>query len=130
MDKKEYHRQYYLKNKEKLINKQKEYYKNNQEKVINNQKEYYKNNRNERLNYCKTDNGRKSCRISNWKKMGVLSDDYNKLYDYYLSVKECENCGVDLVEGHFGANKKCLDHNHNTGEFRNVLCNTCNILRK
>lgn len=62
--------------------------------------------------------------ISMWKKRGVVSEDYSKLYDDYLVITKCELCEVDL-EGK-GRNKKCLDHDHTTGLFRNVLCNNCN----
>ena len=26
-------------------------------------------------------------------------------------------------------NKKCLDHDHKTGLFRNIICNRCNVIR-
>ena len=66
-------------------------------------------------------------RIGKWKNRGVISEDYNKLYEYYLSVKECENCGIELNQDE--ATKKCLDHDHNTGLFRQVLCKVCNTMR-
>ena len=62
--------------------------------------------------------------ISVWKKRGVISDDYSKLYDDYLLINKCELCEV-VLEGK-GRNKKCLDHDHKSGLFRNVLCNNCN----
>ncbi len=127
---KEYQRQYYLKNKQKLLDKQKKYNNDNKEKINEKMKKYYNENKKDRLEYSKTENGRKSCRINNWKNRGVISDDYDKLYDYYLSIDNCENCGIELCEGIYGNNKKCLDHDHETGLFRNILCNTCNILRK
>jgi len=61
----------------------------------------------------------------NWKIKGVvLTDkfkDYDELYDYYLECKCCEICGIP-----FDSIKKCLDHNHDTGFFRAILCNSCN----
>ena len=73
--------------------------------------------------------GKKSIRISDWKLSGVKCDDWNELYEYYVNCWECENCGVELIEGLYGNNKKCLDHCHITGKFRNVLCHYCNLLR-
>ena len=62
--------------------------------------------------------------ISTWKRRGVIDNDYSLLYDNYLKVTKCEKCDV-VLEGK-GRNKKCLDHDHVTGKFRNVLCNNCN----
>ena len=86
-------------------------------------KEYHKE-------YRQTEAGIKSYRISNWKTIGVKHDDYSSLYNYYLNCEKCENCSIEFIEGNYGANKKCLDHDHETGLFRNVLCNRCNIKRK
>ena len=83
----------------------------------------------DRKNYRQTEEGKKSIRISNWKFKGVICDDFDKLYEYYLNCWNCEECNVELIEGCYGANKKCLDHDHRTGLFRNVLCNTCNTKR-
>jgi len=80
--------------------------------------------------YYNTEHGKKARRIKNWESSGVKSDDWNALYEYYKNCWECENCGIELIEGNYGNNKKCLDHCHITGLFRNVLCNYCNILRK
>jgi len=102
-DRKEYFQKYYEKNKKEILERQQK--------------------------YDQSEAGKKKHRISDWKQMGVKSDDYNELYEYYINCWECENCGVELVEGNYGNNKRCLDHCHITGLFRNVLCNYCNVLR-
>jgi len=94
-DKKEYHKQYREKNKEKL------------------------------KKYNQSDKVKKTMRISKWKNRGVISDDYNKLYEYYLSVKNCEKCKIELDKDY--KTQKCLDHCHDTGLFRNILCRVCNV---
>jgi len=82
-----------------------------------------------RQKFLQSEKGKKSIRISDWKLSGVKCDDWNELYEYYVNCWECENCGVELIEGNYGNNKRVLDHCHKTGKFRNVLCNSCNILR-
>jgi|DEB0MinimDraft_6_1074348.scaffolds.fasta_scaffold01334_10 seryl-tRNA(Sec) selenium transferase len=134
---KEYQKQYREKNKEKQKEYNKEYYQNNKEKINEQKREYqkeYKEKNKERIQerdktYWKTEAGKKASRINAWKRIGVKSDDYNSLYEYYLNCKNCEECNVELVEGRYGNNKKCLDHDHNTGQFRNVLCISCNTRR-
>jgi len=107
------------KNKQKIKEQQKEYNEEHKEKIKEQQKEYQKEWR-------QTDQGKKSQRIHNWKRSGLICEDYDKLYEYYLNTNDCDKCGIELVEGLYGANKKCMDHNHKTGIFRNILCNTCN----
>jgi hypothetical protein len=79
--------------------------------------------------YRQSEAGKKSARISNWKKMGLKSDDYDMVYNDWKSTTHCEECSVELIESNNGANKKVLDHDHNTGLFRNVICHRCNTKR-
>ena len=77
----------------------------------------------------KTESGIKSNRISTWKSYkGMSSQDHNwdEIYITYVSTDLCDYCDVELVEGSYGSNKKCLDHHHITGEIRGILCHTCN----
>ena len=75
-------------------------------------------------NYRATPKGKKQDRISQWKFQGLIGD-YDKIYDKYLNTDKCEKCDITL-EGR-GNNKKCMDHNHITGEFRFILCSRCNM---
>ena len=90
-------------------------------------KQWYQNNKEYKKEYNQTEAGIKRHRIKNWKQKGVSLDyDFNIIYDIYIDCKVCDYCNVELVEGNYGGNKKCLDHNHSTGEIRGILCNTCN----
>ena len=114
-DKKEYGKEYYEKNKEKFKEYMKEYYENNKEKVKEQNKEYNK-----------TPKGKKLKTIRNWKNNGLIGD-YEKIYERYLNTTNCDLCNVELKHGKKGKNTKCMEHNHSTGAFRNIVCNTCNI---
>jgi len=116
---KQYKKEYEEANKEKIKQRRKEYYETNKDIILEKRKEYAKN-------YNKTDNRIKSSRIFSWKDKGVIHDDFNSLYDIYKNTNICNICNIKLIEGRYGANRKCLDHNHKTGEFRQILCNTCN----
>lgn len=80
--------------------------------------------------YRLTEKGKKSYRITDWKRRGVIAEDYNALHEEWLKQTNCELCNVELTTGKSCATRKCLDHNHKTGKFRNILCNYCNITRK
>ena len=113
--------------------KSKKYRENNKEKIAEYRKEYYENNK-EKIaekdrKYNQTEKGKKTQRISNWKKTGVVCDDWDTLYNKYITTLNCEDCNCELIKGRCGANKRCLDHDHETGEVRGIVCNTCNVKR-
>ena len=77
-------------------------------------------------NYRKTDKGKKSHRISEWKYQGLISDDYDAIYDRYINTHNCDCCKEPIKAGKAS---RVMDHCHKTGKFRNVLCHNCNIMR-
>ena len=99
------------------LERQMRYYEKNREKVILNKRAHRQ-----------TDAGKKARIINKWKHYGLICDNYEALYEHYINTFECDNCGIELVSGNC-ANKRCMDHCHITGKFRNILCNTCNIQR-
>ena len=88
-------------------------------------------NQKQRL-YNKTPAGIKSTRISKWRFRGVkdnYNDNYETIYNIYESTKYCDECKIELnIEGD-DRTRKCLDHCHTSGYFRNILCQSCNIRR-
>jgi hypothetical protein len=122
---------YYLRNRDILRQKAREKYHNNKEEICKYKKEYYKNNKETRLeyqrNYYKSPEKYKQKIITTWKNRNLKSDDYDKLYEYYNSVNNCELCNCELTNGRGLKGKRHLDHDHTTGEVRNVLCGSCNI---
>lgn len=65
-------------------------------------------------------------KISQWKFAGIKSDDYEELHEKFMNTSNCENCDKEFIKTF----DKCLDHDHNTGDFRYVLCRNCNSSRK
>jgi len=80
--------------------------------------------------YRETEKGKKVYRITDWKRRGVIHNDYDKLHEEWIKQTHCEYCNVELTTGKPCNTRKCLDHNHKTGKFRFILCNHCNITRK
>ena len=109
---------------EKKKQRAREYYQENKEKIYDKTKQYQKE-------YRQTPEGIKSNRISNWKITGLICDDIDGLYEHYLKTTHCDECGVELTYDKISTSTtKCMDHCHETGEFRNILCHSCNIKRR
>ena len=64
----------------------------------------------------------KSTMIYKWKKSGLIYDNYDELYDVYINTMECQHCQTEFTK----KNCRCMDHNHETGLFRKIICNRCN----
>jgi hypothetical protein len=112
---------------EKRKEAQRRYAENNREKMLERKKLFYQNNKHksyyQRDTYKDTPQFKKTHTISNWKTRGVVGD-YDEMYNIYLNTNECNVCKVGFNE----KNWKCLDHDHDTGKFRQILCNNCNTL--
>lgn len=117
--------------KQKKLEQDRKYYKDNHKEYL----EYFKARRGteEYKAYMKkfraSEAGIKSARITRMKQMGIISDDYEALYEKWKNTTHCEECNVELVGGNNGANRKCIDHDHKTGAFRNIICHICNVKR-
>ena len=115
-DRKAYMKEYVQKHKKKI----KEYKKNwcniNFEKRRQKLKEYHK-----------TREFKKSHIIYTWKALGLklFGYTYDEVYEYYLDCDNCEVCNKDIS---MGGHQRNMDHCHDTGIFRWVLCNSCNTL--
>ena len=48
----------------------------------------------------------------------------------HIKTNECELCNCKLTGGNGLIGKRHLDHDHETGLFRNILCGKCNINEK
>ena len=92
-------------------------------------KTYNDKNKSERAyRYNHSQKGKKSKTKGNWRHRKIVDEDndnYEKMYKIYLSVKYCERCNCQLNQETHNS-RKCLDHDHTTGYFRNVVCHFCN----
>jgi len=121
-------------NKEKEAERKKKYNEANKEKISAHNKKYREENK-EKISahnkkYRQTPNGKKSMIITSWKKRGIKTDNYDMLYNNYLSETNCDLCRVKFGKiGDGTGTYKCCDHDHETGLFRNFLCQKCNLKR-
>jgi len=66
--------------------------------------------------------------IHNYKSYDVKLRDgetYDMIYEKVQNTTHCELCNIELCDG-LKPNGRCMDHDHETGYFRKVLCNSCN----
>lgn len=122
---------YYQRNKETIKQKARERYSLCKEQILQQKKEYYKCNaeakRAYQNEYYKNPENIKNNTINSWKRQGIISENYDELYNTYINTNECELCKTAITGGKGLNGKRHLDHDHTTGEFRNILCGKCNI---
>ena len=62
-----------------------------------------------------------------WTKFGITEDDYNAMEQSQSGV--CAICGQPETRLKFGKTTKlAVDHNHETGEIRELICFRCNVV--
>jgi len=129
-EKAKYKKEYYEKNKEKILLQKKEYYEKNKEEIT----QYREKNKEQiaktKKEYSQSDKGKMNNKISKWKCSELKCenrDEYEYIYDRWLNSSRCEEpkCNKEYTED----NWKCMDHCHLTGLFRNIICHSCNMKR-
>jgi len=99
----------------------KEYTKNNKEKL---KKNYHEKYREKNLIYSKTPLARERAKKSRLKtRYGLSVEDFERMKDSQKGV-----CAICKLPETFKQNfDLSVDHNHDTGQVRGLLCNRCNV---
>tara|TARA_R110002020_G_scaffold297239_1_gene512988 strand:- start:294 stop:731 length:438 start_codon:yes stop_codon:yes gene_type:complete len=122
----------YQKNKEKRQAQNRIYNELNKEKMAIAKQKWAENNRQ------KCRDAVKKCRAkcmkttfkAKWKFRGVIwkdDDEFNSIWERYKNTTNCDNCNVEFKIEPTKMLIKCLDHCHDSGKFRQILCGHCNI---
>ena len=101
LENQDYNKQYFEKNKERLIE-------NGRKRVAENPEA------------CKKINTK-----STWKHLGIICD-FEEVYNHYINCHRCEYCDTEFKS----SKDRCLDHDHSIidrNNVRGVLCNQCNL---
>lgn len=116
IERQEYNRNYYQKNKDKLDSNAKKWRQNNPEKLKEFQKQY-------RL----TEVYKKHRRRSVYYRYGLSLEQYEEMLKLQNGV--CYICHQPETRKAWGKVKQlCVDHNHITNKVRKLLCDSCNLL--
>ena len=73
--------------------------------------------------YYKNPKEYKRCMIKGWKDKGVVYADFDELYAVYINTLTCSHCSKEFIN----SRNRCLDHCHETGLFRKIVCQGCNV---
>ena len=108
---KEYSKNYYINNKDKVKEHNKNYYINNKDKVKEHSKNYYINNK---------DKHREQQLNRNY---GITEEEYNQMFK-----AQNGNCAICSRNQSEFKTRLAVDHNHETGDIRSLLCANCNLM--
>ena len=73
-----------------------------------------------------TETGYKQEIIYKWQRVYGLIGDYDAIFERFMSTTHCDLCNILLTKERKGGRQKQMEHNHLTGEFRNIVCHICN----
>ena len=131
-----YMKEYYAKNKAKMIDNAKTTYQNNKEERRAYIKQWQIDNPDKVKGYSQKPKTIKASRIRAWKKQGIRvpDDDWDTFYNYYLEVNNCNYCKVIMTyDSVTTRTQKNVHHDHEIEETSNficICCHACNSERK
>ena len=109
MNRKERNEEYYKNHREEILKRTAQYQKDHPEDTRKNQKRWYENNKDHSRRY----------QIQHL--YGLSYEDWFKMWE--SQDGKCAICGRPFTE----PSDACVDHNHETGETRGLLCTRCNL---
>lgn len=143
--KEEYNKIYNLENKDKISKQKKLYYLQNKEKIKSDRKNYYESNKEEVKERVMKYHYKNSDTIKDYKKkykednksklkdkqlrekFNITLDDYIKMLDEQNGCcKICKNPETAKNVKYGNTMMLAVDHNHQTGKVRGLLCSRCN----
>ena len=62
----------------------------------------------------------------NWENYGLNMDNFEEIYNEYIYATNCDLCGKEFQN----TRDRQMEHDHQTGQFRNIVCISCNLLKK
>ena len=78
-----------------------------------------------------TDKGKFIRNRNHWIVGGIVEplEGWKEFWEVYKKKTHCELCNIefDLENGKTSKKARCLDHHHNSGAIRNVICRYCNM---
>ena len=118
-------------NKEKKSLHAKKYYQENKEKQLENHKIWSDTHKEQKtmLNKKWAKNNPDKIRITKWKGLGIICNDFEVIYRIYMDTNNCDFCQCEFKN----SKDRNLDHDHSiTDSFniRGILCMRCNITDK
>lgn len=121
-------RLYYQKHQGDILQQKKEYYQQNKEQINKQRKEHYQKNKEQQKEYWKLYRQRNKEQIRQQKreyhlkyKYDITLENYKKMFEEQGGV--CAICGKTQTEFKRAFD---IDHDHETGKVRGLLCNSCN----
>ena len=68
-------------------------------------------------------NNHKATTLFNWRKNHIDHPNLDALYNMYIRTANCNVCNNVFKN----SRERALDHDHETGKFRYILCRSCNL---
>jgi hypothetical protein len=69
----------------------------------------------------------KSMTIGKWRRTGLIAEYHEMeiIYTRYVNAEFCEICNKEFLT----TRDRQMEHSHETGKFRNICCQRCNLLK-
>ena len=71
-------------------------------------------------------NKHKTITKGSWRGKGLNMDNFEEIYNKYIYATHCQLCNKQFEN----TRDRQMEHCHATGKFRNIVCCSCNLLKK